>query len=82
MPTCLSKFTHNIDNQTYTFENNSNPNNHVKRPSGKLKTKPNTKIYEAIDDFRLMAKMMAEQNKQLISTSTYWGGLPIITQKM
>ena len=47
----------NSDKQAYTSNSNSNRKNKAKVPDGEVSTKPEMKIAEAIDDFKLMAKV-------------------------
>ncbi len=47
----------NSGKQAYTSSSNPNRKNRAKVPDGELSTKPEMKITEAIDDFKLMAKV-------------------------
>lgn len=55
----------NIDNQVYTSTSNPNRKNKAKVPDGEVSTKPEMKITEAIDDFKLMAKVDGRANETI-----------------
>mgnify|MGYP006283474831 CR=1 FL=1 len=55
----------NIDNKAYTSTSNPNRKNKAKVPDGEVSTKPEMKIAEAIDDFKLMAKVDGRANETI-----------------